>query len=72
MTLGPVALSLAAWLHTALGVPMAKVAQILGRLGGVSVTPGGLHSALHRVAGDAESTWAALAQSGPPREADRD
>lgn len=60
VTLGPVALALAAWLHTGLGVPMAKVAQILERLCGLQVTPGGLQQALHRVAGDAEATYSAL------------
>jgi transposase len=58
--LGPVAKALAGWLKVGLGVPMAKTAQILQRLGGLTVTPGGLHSALHRVAGDAESTYSAL------------
>lgn len=57
VTLGPVALALAAWLHTGLGVSMAKVAQILERLCGLTVTPGGLHQALHRVAGDADATY---------------
>jgi transposase len=58
--LGPVALALAAWLHVGLGVPMAKAAKILGRLCGIGVTPGGLHQALHKIAGDAESTYQAL------------
>jgi transposase len=58
--LGPRAHALAAWLHVGLGVPMAKVAKILAALGGITVTPGGLHQALHRTAGDAESTYAAL------------
>jgi transposase len=58
--LGPRAHALAAWLHVGLGVPMAKVAKILAALGGIDVTPGGLHSALHKTAGDAESTYQAL------------
>jgi transposase len=58
--LGPVALALAAWLHVGLGVPMAKAAKILRALGGIGVTPGGLHQALHKIAGDAESTYQAL------------
>jgi transposase len=58
--LGPRAHALAAWLHVGLGVPMGKVAKILKTLGGITVTPGGLHQALHRTAGDAESTYAAL------------
>jgi transposase len=60
VTLGPVALALAAWLHTGLGVPMAKVAVILQRLGGLTVTPGGLHAALHRIAADGDATYRAL------------
>ncbi len=58
--LGPLAHALAAWLRVGLGVPMAKVAKILAKLGGLSVTPGGLHSALHKTAGDAQSTYQAL------------
>ncbi len=60
VTLGPVALALGAWLHTGLGVPMGKVAVILQRLGGLTVTPGGLYAALHRIAGDADATYTAL------------
>lgn len=58
--LGPVAVAFAAWLKVGLGVPMSKTAQVLQRLGGLTVTPGGLHRALHRVAGDADSTYQAL------------
>lgn len=58
--LGPVALALAAWLKIGLGVPMAKVTQILQRLGGLSVTAGGLYSALHGIAGDATTTYQGL------------
>lgn len=67
--LGPRAHALAAWLHVGLGVPMAKVAKILQTLGGIAVTPGGLHAALHRTACDAESTYAALLRrcAGPVR-----
>jgi transposase len=61
--LGPRAHALAAWLHVGLGVPMAKVSKILAELGGLSVTPGGLHSALHKTAGDAESTYQALLEA---------
>jgi len=46
--LGPRAHALAAWLHVGLGVPMAKAAKILAALGGITVTPGGSHQALHR------------------------
>ena len=58
--LGPVAHAMAAWLHTGLGVPMGKVSQVLQRLCGLRVTPGGLHSGLHRSAADATSTYQAL------------
>jgi transposase len=58
--LGPRAHALAAWLHVGLGVPMAKVAKILAALGGITVTPGGLHQALHRTARDADATYQAL------------
>ena len=58
--LGPRAHALAAWLHVGQGVPMRKVAQILKELGGIEVTAGGLHQALHTTAGDAESTYQAL------------
>jgi transposase len=61
--LGPRAHALAAWPHVGLGVPMGKVAKILAALGGIAVTPGGLHQALHRMAGDAASTYAALLAS---------
>jgi transposase len=61
--LGARAHALAAWLHVGLGVPMAKVSKILAGLGGLSVTPGGLHSALHKTAGDADTTYAALLET---------
>ena len=38
--LGPNAHALAAWLHVGLGVPMGKVAQILEKVAGITVTPG--------------------------------
>lgn len=62
VTLGPLALALGAWLHSGLGVPMGKVAIILQRLGGLTVTPGGLYAALHRIAGDGDgdATYSAL------------
>lgn len=56
VTLGPVALALAAWLHTGLGVPMGKVAVILQRLGGRSVTAGGMYQALHRIVAGGDAT----------------
>lgn len=55
--LGPLARALGAWLHTGLGLPMAKTSEVLSRLCGLSVTPGGLHQALHSMAGDAEGTY---------------
>lgn len=59
--LGARAHALAAWLHVGLGVPMAKVSKILAALGGgLAVTPGGLRSALHKTAGDADTTYQAL------------
>lgn len=67
--LGPLAHALAGWLHVGLGVPMGKVAQILERLGGLKVTPGGLHSALHTTAGDAGSTYQALVAALPASQA---
>lgn len=61
--LGPVAHAMAAWLHTGLGVPMGKVAQVMQRLCGPRVTPGGLHSGLHSTAADATSTYEALIEA---------
>lgn len=61
--LGPRAHALGAWLHVGLGVPMGKVAQILKELGGIEVTAGGLHSALHKTAGDGASTFECLLES---------
>ena len=58
--LGPNAHALAAWLHVGLGVPMGKVAQILEKVAGITVTPGGLHTALHTTAKDAETTYNTL------------
>ncbi len=58
--LGPVAKAYAAWLHVGLGVAMSKTARILQGLGGLTVTPGGLHTALHGVAGDAATTYQQL------------
>lgn len=58
--LGPLAKAYAAWLHVGLGVAMSKTARILEGMGGLSVTPGGLHSALHGVAGTATTTYQQL------------
>lgn len=61
--LGPNAHALAAWLHVGLGVPMSKTAEILHKMAGIKVTAGGLHSALHTTAGDAETTYQTLLDS---------
>src|SRR2546425_5376157 len=50
----------AAWLHTGLGVPFAKVATILRTGFGLAITAGGLVQALHRVAARSAPTYAAL------------
>jgi transposase len=57
---GPRALAWAAWLHTGLGVPFAKVATILRTGFGLTITPGGLVHALHRVGRRTAPTYAAL------------
>jgi len=57
---GPRALAWAAWLHTGLGVPFAKVATILRTGFGLPITPGGLVQALHRVAARSAPTYHAL------------
>ena len=57
---GPRALAWAAWLHTGLGVPFAKVATILRTGFGLAITAGGLVQALHRVAARSAPTYAAL------------
>lgn len=57
---GPNAVAWAAWLHTGLGVPVAKVATILRTGFGLSITPGGLVQALHRVGARSAPTYHAL------------
>jgi transposase len=57
---GPHALAWAAWLHTGLGVPFAKVATILRTGFGLTITAGGLVQALHRVAARSAPTYGAL------------
>ncbi|MGH7644258.1 MAG: IS66 family transposase [Gemmatimonadales bacterium] len=57
---GPNAIAWAAWLHTGLGVPFAKVATILQTGFGLPMTPGGLVQALHRVAARSTPTYHAL------------
>jgi transposase len=53
---GPNAVAWATWLHTVLGVPLAKVACILERGFGLTITAGGLAQALHRAAARASPT----------------
>lgn len=60
---GPTAVAWAAWLHTGLGVPLAKVATILRTGFGLTITPGGLAQALHRVAARAAPTYGALVRA---------
>ena len=57
---GPRALAWAAWLHTGLGVPFGKVATILRTGFGLTITPGGLVQALHRVGRRSAPTYYAL------------
>jgi transposase len=59
---GPHAVALAAELNKELGLPVAKAARVLARLGGLSVTAGGLQQALARLAGAAAPTYQALVQ----------
>lgn len=58
--LGPEAISLATILHTQLGLPVAKVATLFRQTWHLSVTPGGIIRALHRVADRARPTYEAL------------
>ncbi len=58
--LGPNIATLVVELHTELGMPLAKVARVLGTQFGVSVTAGGLVHLLHRTAAAAAPAYAAL------------
>ena len=58
--LGPHAITLAAVLHTQLGLPVAKVSALFRDRFGLHVTPGGLVHALHRAADRASPTYEAL------------
>ena len=58
--LGPEVVTLVVRLHTHLGVPLAKVAHLLGTQFGLTVTPGGLAQVLHRTARQAAPTYTAL------------
>lgn len=53
----------AAWLHTGLGVPLAKVATILRTGFGLAITAGGLAQALHRLGARASPTYDALVRA---------
>jgi len=56
---GPQAVATAAWLNKELGLAMSKASRVLELLG-VSVTPGGLHHAIGRLARAAAPTCQAL------------
>ena len=58
--LGPQAITLAAVLHTHLGLPIGKVSALFRDRLGLNVTAGGLVHALHRAANRAGPTYAAL------------
>jgi transposase len=60
---GPHAVAWAAWLHTGLGVPLAKVATILRTGFGLTITAGGLAQALHRLGARASPTYQALVRA---------
>jgi transposase len=57
---GPHAVALAAQLNKELGLPVRKVARVLGELCGLQVTAGGLYQALGRLAAAAAPTYGAL------------
>ena len=58
--LGPGVVALVVELHTGMGVPLAKVADLLRRNFNLRVTPGGLAHLLHRTARDAGPAYAEL------------
>ena len=60
---GPNAIAWAAWLHTGLGVPLAKVATILRTGFGLTITAGGLAQALHWLGARASPTYDALVRA---------
>ncbi len=60
--LGPQTVALVVRMHTQLGVPLAKVADLLRTQFGVTVTPGGLAHVLHRAARQAAPTYTASCQ----------
>jgi transposase len=62
VSLGPKALALAAWLRHGAGMPAAKIARLFAELG-LSVTAGGITSAIGRLGADGEGAYAALLQA---------
>ena len=60
---GPHAVAWAAWLHTGLGVPLAKVATVFRAGFGLTITAGGLAQALHRLGACAAPTYHALVRA---------
>ena len=60
--LGPGVVTLVVKLHTEMGVPLAKVADLLRRHFNLQVTPGGLAHLLHRTARHAEPAYAELCE----------
>lgn len=60
---GPNAIAWGAWLHTGLGVPLAKVATVLRTGFGLAITAGGLAQALHRLGARASPTYDALVRA---------
>ena len=61
--IGPHAIALAAHLNKELGLAVAKAALVLREVGGLRITPGGLHQALGRLARAAEPTYGALVEA---------
>jgi transposase len=58
--LGPRALSIAAMLNKHFGLTMRKTCRVLGKLFGLSITPGGLSQAICRVANKTEACYESL------------
>ena len=69
--LGPNIAALVVELHTELGMPLAKVAHVLGTQFGVSVTEGGLMHLLHRTAAAGGGRERTPGASSPGRESAR-
>lgn len=60
--LGPMAISMAAWLHQELGLPYGKTAAVLQAAFGITVSTGGLSQALARLGRRAAPSYAALCE----------